>query len=91
MQKFNKGDVVKIGDLPMSMSHFPSGILAMIEGSYHDIYHRGAKDDYALVLLENMKEGIWRETSGTRISWYPESALSLVAKATYTVKFEVVV
>ena len=69
-QKFFKGDLVRIArKLPSTMSHFPAGRLAYVEGSYADLYGGRNKTDYAL----NVK-GIGR------VSWYPESVLTLIAR-----------
>jgi len=75
MQKFWRGVRVKIADkLHDSMSHFPSGMEAIVEGSYSDLCHghNGYGDkQYSLVLL---REGKPYNTS----AWYDESQLTLI-------------
>lgn len=68
MQKFNKGDHVKIADdLGPTMPHFPSGIEAIVEYSYADKYGGSDTDSYSLKLK-----------GGGSIAWYYESQLTLI-------------
>ena len=70
-QKFNPGDFVKISKtLPKNMSHFESGCVACIEGSYADLYggERKSPQDYALIIFRN------RKPTGSS-AWYPEKVL----------------
>lgn len=68
-QKFVHGDEVEIAkQLPNSMSHFDSGINAIVIGSYDDQYGSGNISDYTLMLLPDCEE----------VSWYPESSLTFV-------------
>jgi hypothetical protein len=73
IQKFNQGDLVLIADnLAPSKSHFKSGVLAIIEGSYADLCRGGSKDNitsYSLIF----------EGGGTA-AWYDESELTLIAR-----------
>jgi hypothetical protein len=68
-QKFRRGDVVRIfKDLGPSMSHFESGVDAIVMGSYADQYGGDDARSYTLMLMPE----------GNEVSWYYEHQLTLV-------------
>ena len=71
-QKFEKGDLVKIIDvLRPSMSHFPSGTLAIVQHSYKDAHGGDESDEVQYSLLVREKDGRWRSNA-----WYYEKQLT---------------
>ena len=71
-QKFFKGDLVQIGDMPPMMRHFESNCRAIVLYTYAEKYGRSGANsdkDYSLFLLEN----------GGAVSWYHEDQLTLIA------------
>ena len=71
-QKFFKGDLVQIGDMPPMMSHFESNCRAIVLYTYAEKYGRSGANsdkDYSLFLLGH----------GGEVSWYPEDQLTLIA------------
>lgn len=77
-QKYFRGYRVKIADkLPDCKSHFPTGIEAIIVGSYSDLYDdmpdtdEGEEHEYAVLLLKEVPD---------HCAWYEESLLTLVSK-----------
>lgn len=70
-QKFFKGDLVEIGDMPESMSHFTSNCEAIVLYTYREKYGRGGgrgEKQYCVYLLPNRGEA----------SWYCEDQLTLI-------------
>ena len=73
MQKFNKGDKVRVADdLGRSMSHFQSGVDAIVIGSYKDQFGGRNTKSYTIHI----------QGQGT-CSWYEEHQLTLIEKACY--------
>lgn len=73
MQKFNKGDKVKIADdLGSSMSHFQSGMEAIVIGSYKDQFGGSNTDSYT-IHIQGQGE----------TSWYHEHQMELIEKSCY--------
>lgn len=73
MQKFNKGDKVKVDeDLGTSMSHFQSGMEAIIIGSYADKFGGNDTSSYT-IYIKGQGE----------VSWYYENQLQLIEKDCY--------
>jgi hypothetical protein len=71
-QKFFRGQRVKIADVvPPYMSHFDAGLEAIVSHSYSDMYGQGQDGEFALLLLDG-------ERPFNRVSWYPDSLLTLV-------------
>lgn len=70
MQKYNKGDLVRISkDLGPSMSHFTSDCDAIVMYTYDEKYGGGNVDSYCLHLKGR-----------GQVSWYFESQLTLIEK-----------
>lgn len=73
MQKFNKGDKVKVADdLGSSMSHFQSGMAAIVTGSYKDQYGGSDTKSYT-IHIQGQGE----------CSWYYENQLTLIERGCY--------
>lgn len=73
MQKFNKGDKVKVADdLGEHMSHFQSGMEAIVIGSYKDQYGGSDTESYT-IHIQGQGE----------TSWYYEHQMELVEKGCY--------
>ena len=74
-QKFQRGDLVFVAkDLGLKhghMEHFPSGVLAVVEGSYADLYadHPPSTRQYALYIKGR-----------GQVSWYYEDQLTMVKR-----------
>lgn len=71
-QLFHTGDIVSIGPLPKSMSHFPRHNRAVVMASYRDLFMMGADDEEPEYELFIPGEG------GN--SWYEQNQLTLVRK-----------
>ncbi len=72
-QKYQKGDVVHIVmDLEKDMSHFPSDIDAVVQGSYNDFHKKRRKKNIIgySVLIRGRGS----------VHWYKESQLRLIEK-----------
>lgn len=70
-QKFFKGDLVQVGDMPLSMRHFTGNCQAIVLYTYTEQHGRsGANPDkyYSLFLLKE----------GNEVSWYHEDQLTLI-------------
>lgn len=68
MQKFNKGDWVRVAkDLGSSMSHFTADCEAIILGSYADQYGGNDHSNYSLYIKDKGP-----------VSWYHEPQLTLI-------------
>ena len=71
-QKFFKGDLVQIGDMPPMMSHFEGNCKAIVLYTYAEKYGRSGANsdkDYSLFLLGH----------GGEVAWYHEDQLTLIA------------
>lgn len=73
VQKYFKGDLVQLGDMPRSMSHFPANCQAVVMYTYKEKYGGSKREEqqYCLYILEK-DQG---ETS-----WYDEDQLTLIDK-----------
>lgn len=69
-KKFFKGDLVKVGDMPLCMSHFPGNCKAIVIASGKEQYDSCSSKDYTLHILKGSDRG---ETS-----WYHENQLTLI-------------
>lgn len=72
-QKFFKGDLVQLGEMPLSMRHFDGNCKAIVIASYTEQYGRsGAKSDkdYTLFILKRGGRG--------EESWYHEEQMTLI-------------
>lgn len=73
MQKFFKGDLVRVGDMPKSMKHFTNNCEAIVLETYSEMDGEITKmhdKEYTLYILS-------REWSGES-SWYEEDQLTLI-------------
>ena len=71
MQKFHRGDWVKIADdLGSTMRHFKAGCEAIVIGSYKDQYGGNDSESYTLHIRDSGK-----------VSWYYGSQLTLIESA----------
>ena len=79
VQKFFKGDLVRIGSLPASMSHFPSNCEAIVLHSDKEDAASGAGNtcQYAVYLL-----GVGKDRGGYT-AWYPEDSLTFIREDAY--------
>jgi hypothetical protein len=78
VQKFQEFDLVKIADdLGEYMSHFTSGVEAIVLYSYREKYHCGSEKDYALYI---------RGKGHT--AWYHEEQLTLVRPGAKDVRMQ---
>ena len=72
-QKFFKGDLVQVGEMPIYMSHFDGNCKAIVLYTYEEQYGRsGAQSDkeYSLFILKKGDQG--------EVSWYHENQLTLI-------------
>jgi hypothetical protein len=72
-QKFFKGDLVQVGEMPSYMSHFDGNCKAIVIATYTEQHGRSGADsdkDYTLFIL---KKGGRDEAS-----WYHERQLTLI-------------
>ena len=71
-QKFFKGDLVQVGEMPPHMSHFYGDCKAIVIGSYTEQYGKGPRSDkqYTLFILKRGDQG--------EVSWYQEDQLTLI-------------
>ena len=75
VQKFFKGDLVRIGSLPVYMSHFPQDCEAIVLYSNREKNGRYVNTfKYGLYILGR---------NGGESSWYPEDALTFVREDAY--------
>lgn len=73
MQKFFKGDLVKVGDMPPSMSHFEHNCEAIVLETYSEMDGKITKmhdKEYTLYILGTDDDG--------ESSWYEEDQLTLI-------------
>lgn len=75
MQKFNKGDLVRVQELDASMRHFPSNCDAIVIGSCEDAYGCDSSDDDRSYSLFIRGQG--------EISWYEGQQLVLLESNKY--------
>ena len=71
VQKFFKGDLVQVGDMPIYMSHFDGNCKAIVIHSYEENYQLRSDDkrqEYSLYVLPNRGE----------VCWYKEDQLTLI-------------
>ena len=72
-QKYQHGDMVRIAyDLGNTMSHFESGVDAIILGSYQDLFGGGMEHQYR-------EYSVYIRGKGD-VSWYKEEQLELIKK-----------
>lgn len=70
-QKFFKGDLVQVGDMPKHMDHFDGNCKAIVLYTYAEVYGgsvRHADKIYSLYILPR----------GGEVSWYQENQLTLI-------------
>ena len=69
-QKFFKGDLVQVGEMPEYMSHFMGNCKAIVIHTYNEAYGDGSRGDrqYCLYLIPR----------GGTSSWYEEDQLTLI-------------
>ena len=70
VQKYFKGDLVQIGEMPEYMSHFPANCKAIVLYTYKEQYGGGRREErqYGVYLLPNRGE----------TSWYEEDQLTFI-------------
>jgi len=72
-QKFFKGDLVQVGEMPIFMSHFAGNCKAIVIATYTEQHGRSGKDsdkEYTLFILKRSDRG--------EVSWYHEDQLTLI-------------
>lgn len=69
-QKFFKGDLVQVGEMPKYMSHFTGNCQAIVMGTYEEQFGGECQGEHQYTLFILKKEG----TS----SWYEENQLTLI-------------
>lgn len=72
-QKFFKGDLVRIGEMPQSMRHFPGNCEAVVLYTYKEKYGGGKREaqEYGVhILLPHEGE----------TAWYHEEQLTFIAR-----------
>lgn len=69
-QKFFKGDLVQVGEMPESMSHFSGNCQAIVMGTYAEQYGGSQRSEHHYTLFILKKEGA--------SSWYNENQLTLI-------------
>lgn len=69
-QKFFKGDLVQIGEMPKYMAHFQGNCEAIVSYTYAEKYGGGARNErqYSVYILPNRGE----------VAWYDEEQLTLI-------------
>ena len=73
-QKFFKGDLVQVGEMPIYMSHFEGNCEAIVLYTYAEQYGWGeatSDKEYSLFILKRGERG--------EVSWYHEDQLTLIA------------
>ena len=73
VQKFFKGDLVQVGEMPSTMRHFAGNCKAIVLYTYSEQYGRRGSDsdkDYSLFILKRGEHG--------EVSWYHEDQLTLI-------------
>jgi hypothetical protein len=71
-QKFFKGDLVRVGNMPAHMAHFTGNCDAIVIGTYAERYGGGAREStrYILHILKRGEKG--------EVSWYDEDQLTFI-------------
>jgi len=73
IQKFFKGDLVHIGDLPIYKRHFESNCQAIVKGTYAELCASDKREihqkEYSLYILPD----------GRSSAWYDEDQLTFIA------------
>lgn len=72
-QKFFKGDLVQVGEMPINMSHFDGNCKAIVIATYTEQHGRSGADpdkEYTLFILKKGGRG--------EVSWYHEHQLTLI-------------
>lgn len=71
-QKFLRGQLVYIGDMPQHMSHFPNNFIGLIQYSYRDAYGGANTSNYSIMR--------WSDSVCQLISsaWYEEDQMTLL-------------
>ena len=61
VQKYFKGDLVQLGEMPITMKHFPANCQAVVLYTYKEQFGGGRKEekDYGLYILPNKGETAW--------------------------------
>ena len=73
-QKFFKGDLVQVGEMPVYMSHFEGNCEAIVLYTYAEQYGRSGSNpdkEYSLFIFKRGERG--------EVSWYHEDQLTLIA------------
>jgi hypothetical protein len=72
-QKFFKGDLVQVGEMPPMMRYFQGNCKAIVLYTYTEQYGRSGANpdkDYSLFILKSGERG--------EVSWYHEDQLTLI-------------
>ena len=72
-QKFFKGDLVQVGEMPIYMRHFTGNCEAIVLYTYEEQYGRSgatSNKEYSLFILKKGDQG--------EVSWYHEDQLTLI-------------
>lgn len=82
MQKFQKGDFVLINkEMPEFMKHFPSGCIAIVQGSYNDLCHATVDNNiYEVKFISDYNTEVRIIRAGDSSSWYDEDQLTFIGK-----------
>lgn len=70
-QKFFKGDLVQVGEMPESMRHFDGNCQAIVMYTYAEAYDRNTSRSEKQYCLHILNKG--------QSSWYFEEQLTLIA------------
>ena len=68
-QKYFKGDLVQVGEMPIYMNHFDGNCKAIVLYTYAEAYGGGAREEkqYCLHILQRGE-----------VAWYEEDQLTLI-------------
>ena len=80
-QKFFKGDLVQVGEMPTMMSHFTGNCRAIVIYTYTEQYGRSGADsdkEYSLFILKRGDRGEVSWYHRGEVSWYHEDQLTLI-------------
>jgi hypothetical protein len=75
-QKFPRGSIVKVGNMPSYMSHFTSNFIGVVVGTYATQYGGDDYKSYTLLILD--KNLNYEEVT----SWYKEDQIELISDDT---------